>query len=77
MIAPARATVTRQLVVDQPLQRKLCFARPHRVASGFVKAYETARQESHAFAGVVFGNSQERTQIQWKSSHALLEYDPQ
>ena len=46
MIAPACATVTRQLVVDQPLQSKLCFAGPQWVARGFVKAREAARQKA-------------------------------
>src|SRR5271157_2363988 len=73
MIAPAGATITLGLVVDQPLQRRFRSVVPSRVTRGFMKTQESSSQKTHPLRRTAPGNSQQGTEVQREPAYPLLE----
>src|SRR5208283_6051658 len=77
MIAPAGATITLGLVLDQPLQSRFRFVLPGRVTRGHVKTQETSGQKAHPLGGTAPINSQQGAEVHREPAHSLLECRPQ
>src|SRR5258708_14904557 len=66
VVSPGCTTVTRRLVLNEPLKQTFLIRRPSLLASRFVKSNKAARQKTHALAGLLPADSKTESYVHWE-----------
>src|SRR5258705_7324461 len=73
VISPTGAAVVSGLMIDQPSQGVVSLRTPVLFSRATVQQHESPGEKAHALARVAFLDSQQRSEIQWKSPNPLLQ----